>query len=84
MNKKDDVIETEGIVTEILRDALFRVQLDNGVMLLAHTSGRVRKSRIRILVQDRVLVAISKYGVNREGVAMGRIIRRLKNESAAR
>ena len=46
---KEDVLEYEGVVSEILPNAMFRVKLENGHEILAHTAGRMRKHRIRIL-----------------------------------
>lgn len=68
-----DAIEVEGVVTEQLRNATFRVKLDNGHVALAHTAGKMRKFRIRIMPGDRVIVALSPYDLNR-----GRITYRYK------
>ena len=53
---KEDVLEYEGVVSEILPNAMFRVKLENGHEILAHTAGRMRKHRIRILAGDKVIV----------------------------
>ena len=66
-------IEVEGRVTECLRNANFRVRLDNGHTVLAHLSGKVRKNYIKILLEDRVLVELSPYDLSR-----GRIIFRYR------
>ena len=58
-------IEVEGRVVECLRNANFRVRLDNGHTVLAHISGKVRKNYIRIVLEDRVLVELSPYDLNR-------------------
>jgi translation initiation factor IF-1 len=50
---KEELIEFEGKVTEVLPNAMFRVKLDNGHEIIAHTSGRMRKNRIRILLEQR-------------------------------
>jgi translation initiation factor IF-1 len=70
---KKDLIQLEGIVKETLPNAMFRVELDNGHVVLAHISGRMRKHWIRILPGDRVTVEFSLYDLNR-----GRIIYRFK------
>ena len=73
MARKTDVIEVEGVVTEPLPNAMFRVALDNGMEVLAHISGRMRMHYIRILKGDRVLVELSPYDPSR-----GRITYRYK------
>jgi len=67
-------IELEGTVLECLRNATFRVELQNGHTMLAHISGRIRKNYIKILPYDRVLVELSPYDLNR-----GRIVFRYRN-----
>ena len=62
---KADVIEAEGTVLEKLPNAMFKVQLDNGVVILAHVSGKIRMHYIRILPGDRVTVEISPYDLTR-------------------
>jgi translation initiation factor IF-1 len=68
-----DVIEMEGTITEALPNAMFRVNLQNGVEVLAHISGRIRKNFIRILPGDKVKVELSPYDLTR-----GRITYRVK------
>ena len=63
--KKDDVIEVQATVVETLPNAMFKVQLDNGVVILAHVSGKIRMHHIRILPGDRVTVEISLYDLTR-------------------
>lgn len=70
---KEKAIEVEGVVTEALPDAKFRVELQNGHKILAHISGKIRMNFIRILPGDRVLVELSPYDL-----ARGRIIYRYK------
>ena len=70
---KEDVLEYEGVVSEILPNAMFRVKLENGHEILAHTAGRMRKHRIRILAGDKVIVEMSTYDLTK-----GRIIFRHK------
>ncbi len=73
MSKKKDAIEVEGTVVEPLPNAMFRVELKNGVKILAHVSGKIRMNFIRILPGDRVLVELSPYDLTR-----GRITYRYK------
>ena len=70
---KEDAIEMEGTVEEALPNAMFRVKLDNGHVVLAHISGRMRKFFIRILPGDKVTVELSPYDLTR-----GRITYRSK------
>jgi translation initiation factor IF-1 len=70
---KEDMIEFSGTVTELLPNAMFRVKLDNDHMILAHTSGKMRKNRIRVLAGDRVNVEMTPYDLTK-----GRITFRFK------
>jgi translation initiation factor IF-1 len=70
---KKEKIEVEGKVTLCLPNTMFRVELPNGHMVLAHISGKMRKHYIKILPGDRVLVELSPYDLGR-----GRITYRLK------
>src|SRR3546814_13271419 len=58
---KDDMIEFEGVVKDVLPDGLYRVGLDNGHDIIAYTAGRMKKFRIRILAGDRVTVEMTPY-----------------------
>ena len=58
---KEDVIEVEAVVVETLPQTKFRVRLDNGIVMIANFSGKIRMNYIRILPGDRVTVAISPY-----------------------
>jgi translation initiation factor IF-1 len=62
---KEEAIEVDGVVAEVLPSAMFRVDLDNGHRLLATAAGKMRKFRIRIIVGDRVTVAVSPYDLQR-------------------
>jgi len=62
---KEEAIEVEGKVVEPLPNAMFRVKLDNGHIILAHISGKMRKFYIRILPGDRVTVELSPYDLTR-------------------
>lgn len=70
---KEEAIEVEGTVVEPLPNAMFRVKLENGHIVLAHISGKMRMHYIRILSGDRVTVELSPYDLSR-----GRIIYRAK------
>jgi translation initiation factor IF-1 len=70
---KADVIEVEGKVTETLPNAMFKVELENGVEILAHVSGKIRMHYIKILPGDRVKVEMSPYDLTK-----GRITFRFK------
>jgi len=71
--KNNDIIEMEGVVTQCLSNGMFRVKLENGFLVLAHVSGKIRRNYIRILLGDRVAVELSPYDLSR-----GRITYRLK------
>lgn len=68
---KEEAIEVEGVVKESLPNTMFRVEIKNGHVILAHLSGKMRKHYIRIVPGDRVKVALSPYDLTR-----GRIIYR--------
>ena len=70
---KEDLIEFAGTVMELLPNAMFRVKLDNEHQVLAHTSGKMRKNRIRVLAGDRVNVEMTPYDLTK-----GRITFRFK------
>ena len=70
---KEDLLEFEGVVDEILPNAMFRVTLENKHEILAHTAGRMRKHRIRVLAGDKVTVEMTPYDLTK-----GRIIFRHK------
>ena len=70
---KEEPIEVEGVVVEPLPNAMFRVKLNNGHIVLAHISGKMRMHYIKILTGDKVTVELSPYDLNR-----GRITYRSK------
>jgi len=70
---KDDSIEMEGVVQETLPNTMFRVKLENGHVVTAHISGRMRKNYIRILTGDRVKCELTPYDLTK-----GRITYRMK------
>lgn len=62
---KQDSIEVEGVVSDVLPSAMFRVDLANGHQVLATTAGKMRRFRIRILAGDRVTLEVSPYDLSR-------------------
>ena len=62
---KQDAIEVDGIVTEALSNAMFRVQLESGHVIIAHISGKMRQHYIKILPGDRVKVEMSPYDLTK-------------------
>lgn len=76
---KQEAIEVEGVVTEVLPDQNFRVLLQNDHVVLAYAAGKMSKFRIRVLVGDRVTLELSPYDMNR-----GRITYRHKVGDAPR
>ena len=70
---KEDMIEFSGTVMELLPNAMFRVKLENDHEILAHTSGKMRKNRIRVLAGDKVTVEMTPYDLTK-----GRITFRFK------
>jgi translation initiation factor IF-1 len=70
---KEEQIELEGVIQETLPNTMFRVKLDNGHVITAHISGKMRKHYIRILTGDRVRVEMSPYDLSK-----GRITFRMK------
>ena len=73
MNSKKEVIELEGVVIENLPNALFRVKLENGHVILAHISGKMRMHYIKIIPGDRVSIEMTPYDLSK-----GRIVYRFK------
>jgi translation initiation factor IF-1 len=84
---KDDVIEVDGIITESLPNAMFRVVLENGHKVLAHISGKIRMRFIRIVPGDKVKLELSQYDLNRGRITWrypsGRGAQRAAAEEAA-
>ena len=70
---KDDIIEMEGVVDEILPNTTFRITTDQGHKLLGHLSGRMRQNRIQVLMGDRVKIEVSPYDLSK-----GRVVFRTK------
>ncbi len=71
---KEELLEFEGVVEEVLPNTMFRVKLENDHEVLAHSSGRMRKNRIRVLAGDKVTVEMTPYDLSK-----GRITFRHKN-----
>jgi translation initiation factor IF-1 len=74
---KEDTIEMEGVVSEVMHDTRFRVGLENGHSIIAYISGKMRKHRIRILAGDKVSIELTPYDLSK-----GRITFRHKDERA--
>lgn len=74
-HKKEDVIKVDGIVKETLPNAMFRVEIEGGHVVLGHVSGKMRMNYIKILPGDKVALELSPYDLTR-----GRIVLRYKNE----
>jgi translation initiation factor IF-1 len=70
---KEEMLEFPGVVKELLPNATFRVELENGHEIIAHTAGKMRKNRIRVLAGDRVQVEMTPYDLSK-----GRINYRFK------
>ena len=62
---KQDFLEFKGVVKELLPNAMFRVKLENDHEVLAHTAGKLRKNRIRVLTGDNVLVEVTPYDLTK-------------------
>ena len=62
---KQDLLEFKGKVTDLLPNAMFRVQLENGHVVTAHTAGKLRKNRIRVLQGDNVTVEMTPYDLTK-------------------
>lgn len=62
---KEELLEFGGVVTELLPNATFRVKLDNEHEIIAHTAGKMRKNRIRILAGDKVTVEMTVYDLSK-------------------
>jgi translation initiation factor IF-1 len=74
---KEELLQFEGLVVEVLPDARYRIELDNGHALVAYTAGKMKKNRIKTLAGDRVIVEVSPYDLEK-----GRLVFRHKDERA--
>lgn len=70
---KEELVEFNGVVTEVLSNAMYRVRLDNGHEIIAYTAGRMKKNRIRVISGDKVTVEMTPYDISK-----GRIVFRTK------
>lgn len=70
MSTKEELMEMDGQVLELLPNATFRVRLENGHEIIAHTAGKMRKNRIRILAGDRVRVELTPYDLTKGRVML--------------
>ena len=73
---KEDLLEMNGLVTDVLPDSRFRVDLDNGHKLIAYTSGKMRKNHIRILAGDKVTLELSPYDLTKGRITFRHIEKR--------
>ncbi|HEX7648651.1 MAG TPA: translation initiation factor IF-1 [Noviherbaspirillum sp.] len=81
---KEELIEMNGCVSEVLPDSRFRVQLDNGHQLVAYTSGKMRKNHIRILAGDKVSLELSPYDLSKGRITFRHIENRGSHSAAPR
>lgn len=72
MSKRDDLLEVEGAITEVLPGNMFRVKLETGAEIICYTNGRLRQNKIKIILGDNVRVEMSVYDLSK-----GRITYRL-------
>ncbi len=66
---KEDLLQMEGTITEVLPNTQFRVELENGVNVAAYAAGKIRKFRIRIVVGDKVTVEMSPYDLSKARIS---------------
>lgn len=69
---KEDLLTMNGVIVEVLPNTIFRAELENGHVIIAHASGKIRKNKIRILKGDKVEIEMSTYDLSK-----GRIVKRL-------
>jgi translation initiation factor IF-1 len=74
---KEELLQFDGRVVEVLPDARFRVELDNGVVIIAYTAGKMKKNRIKTLTGDKVTVEMSPYDLEK-----GRLVFRHKDSGS--
>jgi len=77
---KEELIEMQGIVNEVLPDTRFRVTLDNGHELVAYSAGKIKKNRIRILAGDRVSLELSPYDLSKGRINFRHLERRSSDQ----
>ena len=81
---KEDLIEMQGVVMEVLPDTRFRVTLDNGHMLVAYSGGKMRKNHIRVLAGDKVSLELSPYDLTKGRITFRHIEGRTPSASRLR
>lgn len=81
---KEDLIEMQGVVMEVLPDTRFRVTLDNGHMLVAYSGGKMRKNHIRVLAGDKVSLEMSPYDLTKGRITFRHIEGRTPSASRQR
>ena len=81
---KEELIQFEGLVTEILPDARYRVQLDAGHEIVAYTAGKMKKNRIKTLAGDRVTIEMSPYDLEKGRLIFGHKDERPSSSGAPR
>lgn len=62
---KEELLEFDGTIIELLPNATFKIELENGHMIIGHTAGKLRKNRIRVLAGDRVMVEMTPYDLTK-------------------
>ena len=75
---KEELLEFDGVVVELLPNATFRVELENGHEIIAHTAGKMRKNRIRVLAGDKVQVEMTPYDLSKGQSARSSIAHSVK------
>lgn len=80
---KEELIEMQGKVDEVLPDTRYRVTLENGHQLIAYAGGKMRKHRIRVLAGDRVTLEMSPYDLNKGRITFRHIENRSSSSSGA-
>ena len=80
---KEDLIEMHGLVNEVLPDSRFRVTLDNGMIVIAYTGGKMRKHHIRILAGDKVSLELSPYDLTKGRITFRHLERRVAGPAPA-
>jgi len=78
---KEELIEMQGVVDEILPDSRFRVTLENGHKLVAYTSGKMKKNHIRILAGDKVSLELSPYDLSKGRITFRHIETRMPSQN---
>ena len=81
---KEELIQFEGSVLDVLPDGRFRVRLDNGHEILAYTAGRMKKARIRVLAGDRVTVEMTPYDLSKGRITFRQKVEGVKAQAPAR